>query len=44
MPSSLEPDGGVGTNGVRDIASGVHFVHSTIDNHQSQMARVVLTR
>ena len=33
-----------GANDVSRLAPGVYFVHSTIDNRQSQMAKVVLTR
>lgn len=32
-----------GANNVSRLAPGVYFVHSTIANRQSQMARVVLT-
>ena len=37
---SLKP----GPNDVSRVPPGVYFVHSTIDNRQSQIARVVLTR
>jgi Neuraminidase (sialidase) len=33
-----------GPNDVRRLAPGVYFVHSTIDNRQSEIARVVVTR
>ena len=33
-----------GSNDLSRLAPGVYFVHSAIDNRQSQIARVVLTR
>jgi hypothetical protein len=33
-----------GANDVSRLSPGVYFVHSTIDNRQSQMAKVILTR
>jgi YVTN family beta-propeller protein len=33
-----------GANDVRELAPGVYFVHSTFDNRQSKMTKVVVTR
>jgi DNA-binding beta-propeller fold protein YncE len=33
-----------GPNDIRALAPGVYFVHSTLDNRQPQMAKVVVTR